>query len=546
MSERNVTIPIKQLIMLTTGAGLNGIDSAPDYCRKDDLVMKRRIAWLVALALCLSTLCPFALAEDVFSAPAEIEVGEEEALLAGVDAEEDGYADFVTEGDAGETATAVMASMSDDELAAYAFPDAQLMSEVDYTPDASGRIAMPRPYGYKMDTSYYWSGGSGQTLSIQFEIGAEFGTQPYDISYKVYCGDMYLTGDTNIANGSKISLTGGNAYGTYSFVVAVEDAAGNRVCATLGEKVNVGFSNSSVSGDGTLTAPLYPGFILGLTGNLQSYTANESKVVIPAALKVSSIDSYAFSGCGAATSITIPEGVTYIDDYAFCKNTGYDGLNFNAWLQGLTTKSAGCPNLKHLYLPKSLTKVGEYAFYCLPEGVVIHTKHPELIEAKSVKLDVTEAVELVIGKTRKVKATISPTYAKSSVKWKSSKPSVASVSQKGVIKGLKAGKAVITATASNGGVKATLKVKVVAPQPKTVKITKGKSAKLKVGKTLALKTKLTPSNAKTKLTWSTSNKAVATVSKKGVVKAKKAGKAIITATAANGKKATIKIRVVKK
>lgn len=210
------------------------------------------------------------------------------------------------------------------------------------------------------------------------------------------------------------------------------------------------------------------------------------------------------------------------------------------------SKNAGCPNLKHLYLPDSLTKVGEYAFYCLPDGVVIHTEHPELIAAKSVKLDATEAVELVIGKTRKVKATISPTYASSSVKWKSSKPKVASVSQKGVIKGLKAGKTVITATASNGGVSTTLVVNVVAPEPKTVKITNGKSAKLKVGKTLALKTKLTPSNAKTKLTWTTNNKAVATVSKKGVVKAKKVGKAIITATAANGKTASIRITVIKK
>lgn len=272
--------------------------------------MKRSIAWLIALALCLSTLCPFALAEDVTSASAEIEVGEEEALLIGDDAAEVGYADFVTEGEAGEPATAVMASMSDDQLAAYAFPDAQLMSEVDYTPDASGRIAMPRPYGYKMTSSYYWSSESGQTLSIQFQIGAEFGTQPYSISYKVYCGGTYLTGDTHVTNGSRIQLTGGNAYGTYDFVVAVEDAEGNSVCATLGEKVNVGLSNANVIGDGTLTAPLYPGYAIGFMGNLQSYTANESNVVIPAALKVSSIDSYAFSSCSATTSITVPEGVT--------------------------------------------------------------------------------------------------------------------------------------------------------------------------------------------------------------------------------------------
>ena len=59
-------------------------------------------------------------------------------------------------------------------------------------------------------------------------------------------------------------------------------------------------------------------------------------------------------------------------------------------------------------------------------------------------------------------------------------------------------------------------------------------------------TTLSPKKAKSKLTWTTSNKKVATVSSKGVVKAKKVGKAKITVTTANGKKATITITVKKK
>jgi len=54
-----------------------------------------------------------------------------------------------------------------------------------------------------------------------------------------------------------------------------------------------------------------------------------------------------------------------------------------------------------------------------------------------------------------------------------------------------------------------------------------------------------PANAKTTYTYKTSNQKVATVDAKGKIKAKKAGKANITVTSANGKSATIKVTVKK-
>lgn len=68
---------------------------------------------------------------------------------------------------------------------------------------------------------------------------------------------------------------------------------------------------------------------------------------------------------------------------------------------------------------------------------------------------------------------------------------------------------------------------------------------LKKGKSVSLKATIKPKNAKTKkITWSTSNKKVATVSKKGKVTAKKNGKATITAKVqGTSKKATCKIVV---
>ncbi|MBR3272535.1 MAG: Ig-like domain-containing protein [Clostridia bacterium] len=128
---------------------------------------------------------------------------------------------------------------------------------------------------------------------------------------------------------------------------------------------------------------------------------------------------------------------------------------------------------------------------------------------------------------------------------------VATVSQKGLVTAKKAGKAEITVILnekSMGGYKTlVLTVKITDPNaPTKIAIRQGKKATLKVGKKLTLTTSLTPQAAKSKLTWTTNNKKVATVSSKGVVKAKKAGKAKITVTTDNGKKASITITVKKK
>jgi len=83
--------------------------------------------------------------------------------------------------------------------------------------------------------------------------------------------------------------------------------------------------------------------------------------------------------------------------------------------------------------------------------------------------------------------------------------------------------------------------KTVAPTKVTLNKT---SATLVKGKTLTLKATLTPSNASTKFTWSSSDKSVATVDSNGKVKAVKKGTATITVKTSNNKKATCKITVI--
>jgi len=161
----------------------------------------------------------------------------------------------------------------------------------------------------------------------------------------------------------------------------------------------------------------------------------------------------------------------------------------------------------------------------------------------SVTITNGDKATLYMGNKLTLKAKLEPKKSESTLTWKSSKPKVAEVSEKGVVTPKKAGTAVITVKTANGK-KDSITVTVV--DVKSVKLKEGKAKTLKVGKKLTLHAIISPSKVKTKLTWTSSDKKVATVSSKGVVKAIKPGEAKITVTTANGKKATITITVKKK
>ena len=103
--------------------------------------------------------------------------------------------------------------------------------------------------------------------------------------------------------------------------------------------------------------------------------------------------------------------------------------------------------------------------------------------------------------------------------FRSSNTKVATVSANGTVKAKKAGKVNITVRVGN--YKQVVKITVKKPTMKLVK----SSAKLKKGKKVTIKVKAAPVS---KVTFKSSNKKVATVSSKGVVKAKKKGTATIT------------------
>lgn len=111
---------------------------------------------------------------------------------------------------------------------------------------------------------------------------------------------------------------------------------------------------------------------------------------------------------------------------------------------------------------------------------------------------------------------------KKKVKWSSSKKAVATVNKKGKVTAKKAGK--VTITAKIGKKKYRCKITVKNP----VKISNTKATILE-GETLRLEI----TGTKKRVTWSSTNKKIATVNKIGRVTAKKPGNATIIATVGN-------------
>ena len=146
-----------------------------------------------------------------------------------------------------------------------------------------------------------------------------------------------------------------------------------------------------------------------------------------------------------------------------------------------------------------------------------------------------------------LKATVKPSKA-AKVKFTTSNKKIATVTAKGVVKAKKAGKVTITAKA--GSKKAVCKVTVKKVSKKVKKVTVKKSkVTVYVGKTSKISATVTPAKATIKkVKYTTSNKKVATVTAKGVIKGVKAGTAKITVAAVDGskKKTTVTVTVKKK
>ena len=168
------------------------------------------------------------------------------------------------------------------------------------------------------------------------------------------------------------------------------------------------------------------------------------------------------------------------------------------------------------------------------------------VKVTGVKLNKT-ATSIFVGDSETLTATITPENATNQkVTWKSSDTAIASVDANGKVTAVKAGEATITVTTEDGGKTAACKVTVSDKEVKVTGVKLNKTAtSLLVGGNETLVATILPENATNKkVTWKSSNAAVATVDATGKVTAVKAGEATITVTTEDGgKTATCKVTV---
>ena len=164
----------------------------------------------------------------------------------------------------------------------------------------------------------------------------------------------------------------------------------------------------------------------------------------------------------------------------------------------------------------------------------------EAAKPESVSLNASEKT-LYIGDTFTLIATIKPSEAANDkLTWISDNSAVATVSN-GVVTAVGTGTATITVKTSNGKT-ATCKVTVKKLEATGVTVSPSK-AEVKIGELLSLSAKVTPDEAEQKVTWTSSDTSIATVSRNGVIKGIKVGTVTVTAKTANGKTATCKVTV---
>ena len=167
----------------------------------------------------------------------------------------------------------------------------------------------------------------------------------------------------------------------------------------------------------------------------------------------------------------------------------------------------------------------------------------------TIELNKNELI-LAKGKTERLVATFTPidTPNKGHI-WSSSAPDVASIDDTGLVTAIDPGESTITVTALNGKKTATCKVTIVDKIVNVTGISLDKTeTTLAVGDGIKLEATIKPDTATDKsITWSSSDKQIASVDGLGNITAITKGSATITATTNDGEKtASCKVKVVDK
>ena len=205
-------------------------------------------------------------------------------------------------------------------------------------------------------------------------------------------------------------------------------------------------------------------------------------------------------------------------------------LNFSHAINGYTDSATATPGVGWVSGDGSYwqdaTTIASTASICLKAFADVGAAVP----VESVSLN-KPSTTLAVGAAETLTATVLPSNATNkTVNWASSDTSVATVSSSGLVRGVAAGTATVTATTQDGGKSATCYVTVNEVPVSSVTLNKTSTA-LSVGDSETLVASVQPPDATNKnFTWTSNNMSIATVSTNGLVSAISVGTAIITAT----------------
>ena len=172
---------------------------------------------------------------------------------------------------------------------------------------------------------------------------------------------------------------------------------------------------------------------------------------------------------------------------------------------------------------------------------------------KAKKITMAKKATLEVGAKKKLKVTVKPAKAKVKITFRTSNSRIAKVNSKGVVKGVKAGQATITAKAKVGKkvLKARQKITVkkkAQKAPAAIKVSaltvKKYDVTINEGNIETMAVTVLPANATNKkLQYTTSDNNVATVDNKGVITAIAQGSCKVTAETMDGSNRSVSVNV---
>ncbi len=268
------------------------------------------------------------------------------------------------------------------------------------------------------------------------------------------------------------------------------------------------------------------------------------------------VGKYAFYGCKNLAHVTLIAGenineVMTVEPMAFAGCTALTSVNFH-WTDRIEVKPYAfynCKNIESVYYSGSYERWRENVKISLIGNFYLNKAMVKYNDMNVAELDETEK-EMLTGETAQLTYHSAPYVGNDEnlniVSWESSDPEIATVDENGNVTAKSEGVVQIKLISSSGSFSAYESYCLVFVKQSADSVELNKTAvNVGVGQKYTLKATILPSDVSQTVTWSTSNKKLATVDENGVVTAKKTGTVTITATTENGKTATCKVNVKK-